>query len=118
MAEGATGQTACNSYYFYQKDVDALKSLNVRNKQPGSSKPSLIPFFSIYILCVNLRRRLIVQVSHYRFSISWPRVLPNGIGQINQLGLNYYKNLISALKAANIQPMVLYLIDILFSFYF
>ena len=34
-------------------------------------------------------------------------MLPNGIGQVNQAGINYYKNLITALKAANIQPMVL-----------
>jgi len=33
-------------------------------------------------------------------------VLPNGIGQINQAGIDYYKNLIAALKAANIEPMV------------
>jgi beta-glucosidase/6-phospho-beta-glucosidase/beta-galactosidase len=46
-------------------------------------------------------------VSHYRFSISWARVLPNGIGQVNQAGINYYKNLIAALLAANIKPMVL-----------
>lgn len=45
-------------------------------------------------------------MSHYRFSISWARVLPNGIGQVNQPGVDYYKRLIAALKAANIEPMV------------
>ena len=49
---------------------------------------------------------MILQVSHYRFSISWARILPNGIGQVNEAGINYYKKLIAALKAANIQPMV------------
>lgn len=29
VLDGSTGQTACNSYYFYEKDVDALKSLGV-----------------------------------------------------------------------------------------
>lgn len=57
---------------------------------------------------------MILQVSHYRFSISWARILPNGIGQVNQAGINYYKNLIAALKAANIQPMVWYAIFIFF----
>lgn len=46
VAEGATGQTACNSYYFYQKDVDALKSLNVRNQDLQSR--TLLP---LYIVC-------------------------------------------------------------------
>ena len=29
VLDGSTGQRACNSYQFYQKDVDALKSLGV-----------------------------------------------------------------------------------------
>ncbi|XP_010210648.1 PREDICTED: lactase-phlorizin hydrolase [Tinamus guttatus] len=48
-----------------------------------------------------------LQVSHYRFSISWPRVLPDGTtGYINEAGLNYYERLIDALLAANIKPQV------------
>ncbi|CAG9860118.1 unnamed protein product [Phyllotreta striolata] len=46
-------------------------------------------------------------VSVYRFSISWSRILPTGyLNEINQLGINYYKNLISELKANNIEPLV------------
>ncbi|CAH1100589.1 unnamed protein product [Psylliodes chrysocephalus] len=46
-------------------------------------------------------------VTHYRFSLSWPRILPNGYNDtINPLGVNYYKNLISELKANNIEPMI------------
>ena len=41
----------------------------------------------------------------YRFSISWPRVLPNGIGEINQKGLAFYINLCDELIAAGIKPM-------------
>ncbi|XP_072382699.1 myrosinase 1-like [Diabrotica undecimpunctata] len=45
--------------------------------------------------------------SHYRFSISWPRILPNGFNDyINPLGVAYYKNLIAELRANNIQPLV------------
>ncbi|KAF6361654.1 lactase [Rhinolophus ferrumequinum] len=46
-------------------------------------------------------------VSHYRFSISWTRVLPDGTTKfINDAGLNYYVRLIDALLAANIKPQV------------
>ena len=46
-------------------------------------------------------------VSHYRFSISWPRVLPDGTTRfINEAGLNYYVRLIDALLAAGITPQV------------
>lgn len=41
----------------------------------------------------------------YRFSISWSRVLPTGKGEVNQLGLDYYKRLVDALNAAGIEPM-------------
>uniref|UniRef100_A0A8C6N6K6 beta-glucosidase n=1 Tax=Melopsittacus undulatus TaxID=13146 RepID=A0A8C6N6K6_MELUD len=46
-----------------------------------------------------------LKVSHYRFSISWARVLPDGTTRyINEIGLNYYERLIDALLAANIMP--------------
>ncbi|XP_042283296.1 lactase-phlorizin hydrolase-like [Thunnus maccoyii] len=48
-----------------------------------------------------------LKVTHYRFSISWPRVLPDGTNShINEAGLNYYHRLLDALLAANIQPQV------------
>ncbi|XP_072400061.1 myrosinase 1-like [Diabrotica undecimpunctata] len=45
-------------------------------------------------------------VSHYRFSLAWTRILPDGIGKINDAGVAYYKNLIKELKANNIEPFV------------
>lgn len=54
---------------------------------------------------VEMLKRL--KVSHYRFSISWSRVLPDGTTRyINEMGLNYYERLIDALLAANITPQV------------
>jgi beta-glucosidase len=36
-------------------------------------------------------------LSAYRFSISWPRILPGGAGQVSQAGLDYYRALADAL---------------------
>lgn len=46
-------------------------------------------------------------VNHYRFSISWSRVLPTGYTNIiNEAGVQYYRNLITELKTNNITPLV------------
>jgi beta-glucosidase len=42
----------------------------------------------------------------YRFSISWPRVLPTGFGRVNPTGLDFYDRLVDALLAANIEPFI------------
>ena len=42
----------------------------------------------------------------YRFSIAWPRVIPDGDGAINAAGLDYYDRLVDALRAAGIEPFV------------
>uniref|UniRef100_UPI00398F6299 lactase/phlorizin hydrolase-like n=1 Tax=Pristiophorus japonicus TaxID=55135 RepID=UPI00398F6299 len=48
-----------------------------------------------------------LQVNHYRFSLSWSRILPDGTTRlVNEVGLNYYIKLIDALLAANIKPQV------------
>lgn len=46
-------------------------------------------------------------LNFYRFSISWPRVLPTGdISSLNQKGINYYNKVINKLLENNIEPMV------------
>jgi beta-glucosidase len=51
---------------------------------------------------VDLMRRLGLKA--YRFSVSWPRVLPLGRGRINPQGLDFYDRLVDSLCAANIEP--------------
>ena len=41
----------------------------------------------------------------YRFSIAWPRVMPHGRGEVNPLGIAYYKRLVGLLRDAGIAPM-------------
>ena len=42
----------------------------------------------------------------YRFSISWPRLIPDGTGDLNEAGFDYYDRLIDALLARGIEPWV------------
>jgi beta-glucosidase len=42
----------------------------------------------------------------YRFSISWPRVLPTGRGPVNEPGLDFYDRLVDELLASGIEPYI------------
>lgn len=47
---------------------------------------------------------LLTKFQHYRFSISWTRIIPNG-SAVNQDGIDYYSKLIDELIANNIEPV-------------
>lgn len=51
---------------------------------------------------VRLMRQL--GLNAYRFSISWSRVLPDGIGPVNSAGLSFYDRLVDALLEHGIKP--------------
>src|SRR6267154_4285866 len=51
---------------------------------------------------VALMKRL--GLNAYRFSVSWSRVLPEGVGAVNPSGLGFYERLVDALLQAGIEP--------------
>jgi beta-glucosidase len=71
VANGDTGDVACDHYHRYAEDIAIMRSLGV---------------------------------DAYRFSISWPRVLPLGRGKVNETGLAFYDRLVDSLLAAEIEP--------------
>lgn len=42
----------------------------------------------------------------YRFSIAWTRIVPNGDGEVNEEGVQFYDNLINELLKHRIEPLV------------
>jgi beta-glucosidase len=44
-------------------------------------------------------------IGSYRFSIAWPRVLPEGRGRLNRRGLDFYDRLVDGLLARGISPL-------------
>ncbi|MHC5216421.1 glycoside hydrolase family 1 protein [Enterococcus sp. LJL128] len=42
----------------------------------------------------------------YRFSLSWARILPDGEGEVNQKGLEFYESVIDELKKYKIEPII------------
>jgi beta-glucosidase len=47
-----------------------------------------------------------MNLSSYRFSISWPRIQPAGSGPANSKGIDYYSRVVDALLEARIRPFV------------
>jgi beta-glucosidase len=47
-----------------------------------------------------------LRLQAYRFSVAWPRVMPEGTGAVNAAGLDFYDRLVDALLDRDIQPFV------------
>ena len=71
----------------------------VRN---GDSGAIACDFYRRYPEDIALMREL--GLDAFRFSISWPRVIPGGRGAVNEAGLDFYDRLVDELLANGIKP--------------
>jgi beta-glucosidase len=72
----------------------------VRNADTGDVA---CDFYHRYRDDIALMRELGLDV--FRFSISWPRILPEGRGRVNERGLDFYDRLVDALLESGIRPL-------------
>jgi len=72
--------------------------------QDGSDGRRACEHYSRYREDVALMKEL--NLGACRFSVSWPRILPDGTGRVNSPGLDHYDRYVDALLEAEIQPMV------------
>jgi len=68
----------------------------------GDTPESACDFYHRFPDDVKLMQEL--GVKHFRFSISWPRILPEGTGRVNEQGLDFYKRLTDTLLSHGITP--------------
>lgn len=61
-------------------------------------------FYNSYQNDIDLIREL--NIPNFRFSISWPRIMPTGVHPLNQAGIEYYNKIIDALLDAGIEPWI------------
>lgn len=69
----------------------------------GSDGSSACDHYHRYPQDIALMRDL--GVDAYRFSIAWPRVVPDGTGPVNPAGLDFYDRLVDELRSAGIAPV-------------
>ncbi|ATL27664.1 GH1 family beta-glucosidase [Streptomyces formicae] len=73
------------------------------NVKDGSTAAVACDHYHRYREDVALIREL--GVGAYRFSVSWPRVLPTGSGSVHTAGLDFYDRLVDELCASGIRPV-------------
>lgn len=61
-------------------------------------------FYNHYKTDIDLIKEM--GIPNFRFSLSWSRILPHGIGEVNQAGLNYYHDVIDYCLSKEIQPFI------------
>jgi beta-glucosidase len=59
-------------------------------------------FYNRYQNDIDLIKQL--NIPNFRFSIAWSRILPNGTGEVNQAGIDYYNRVIDYCLAIGVQP--------------
>ncbi|KAK7387786.1 hypothetical protein VNO78_22578 [Psophocarpus tetragonolobus] len=105
--------TASSSYQYegaYLNDGKGLSNWDVFTHKPGvisdgSNADVTTDQYHRYLEDIDIMEA--IKVNSYRFSISWPRILPKGrFGEVNFAGIDYYNRLIDALLLKGIQPFV------------
>lgn len=61
-------------------------------------------FYNSYQGDIDLIKEL--NIPNFRFSISWPRIMPTGTHPVNQAGIDYYNKIIDSLLASGIEPWI------------
>ena len=74
------------------------------NVRAGESGEVACDFYGRYRDDIRLMQEL--GLDAFRFSVAWPRVLPEGRGRINAAGLDFYDRLVDELLDAGIRPFV------------
>ncbi len=74
---------------------------NIKSKENGDVA---CDFYHRYEQDIQLVKDLNMDV--FRFSISWARILPNGIGEVNQKGLDFYHKVIDKCLSIGLQPWI------------
>lgn len=71
VANGDTGDRACDHYSLWEQDLDLMREIGLKA---------------------------------YRFSLSWPRIIPEGAGPVCARGIGFYDRLVDGLLERGIEP--------------
>jgi beta-glucosidase len=74
-----------------------------KGKILNGDKPNIAcNFYENYKEDIDLVKQL--NIPNFRFSISWPRILPKGEGEVNQAGIHHYNKVIDYCLEQGVEP--------------
>lgn len=82
-------------------DVFAKKKGKVKS---GHHHFTACDFYNRYADDISLVKKL--NIPNFRFSIAWSRIIPDGIGTVNQAGIDYYNNVIDHCLQLGVEPWI------------
>ncbi|OAQ40759.1 beta-galactosidase [Pedobacter psychrophilus] len=82
-------------------DTFTNKKGKIRDNHNGNTATD---FYSRYQEDIDLIKKL--NIPNFRFSIAWSRILPDGTGEINLAGINFYRNVIDYCLSQGIEPWI------------
>ena len=82
-------------------DVFSTRKGKIKN---GHHALDACDFYNCYKDDIYLVRQL--NIPNFRFSISWPRIMPTGTSPVNEAGIEYYNKIIDFLLECGIEPWI------------
>ncbi|XP_020248605.1 probable inactive beta-glucosidase 14 isoform X3 [Asparagus officinalis] len=105
MSRSSLDSTTTSITPCFSSNSTSYNNSYARKVKDGNNGDIADNHYHLYEEDVNLMHSL--GVNSYRFSISWSRILPRGrFGEINQVGVAFYNNLVDSLLLRRIQPFV------------
>ena len=90
----------------YQADGKGLSVQDTRQRDNHEIADFTIAVDHYYQYKEDIRLLAEMGIKIFRFSIAWTRIFPKGRGEVNQLGVQHYSDVIDELLKYNIQPYI------------
>jgi beta-glucosidase len=92
-----------NEYNIAKKELSPL-FLNTKYQVPTIDESFYKAELEKYKQDIDLTKKL--GISNYRFSLSWSRILPDGVGKINTRAIRFYHDILAICMENSIEPFV------------
>lgn len=94
------------AYNFEGKGLSIWDEFSMRKKKIYNNDTPAIAsnFYTHYKEDIAIIKKL--GIPNFRFSLSWARILPNGTGEINQKGIDFYHHVIDTCIESGIEPWI------------